>query len=52
MDNTITVHTSEGDIIMTANAVIKMMSQSSNTNLATLAKAMYLYGVAANNYFA
>ncbi|MBR2133645.1 MAG: InlB B-repeat-containing protein [Eubacterium sp.] len=52
MDNTITVHTSEGDIIMTANAVIKIMSQSSNTNLATLAKAMYLYGVAANNYFA
>ncbi|MBQ9531042.1 MAG: hypothetical protein IJR70_03105 [Eubacterium sp.] len=52
MDNTITVNTSEGDLVLTANSVMKMMAGSSNANLAKLAKAMYLYGAAANNYFA
>ena len=51
MNKTFTVTTSEGPIIMTANTVIKMMAGSSNANLATLAKAMYLYGVAASEYF-
>ena len=51
MDNTITVNTSEGDIVMTANAIIKMMLNSNDAKLVTLAKAMYLYGVAANTYF-
>ncbi|MBE6742061.1 MAG: leucine-rich repeat domain-containing protein [Ruminococcaceae bacterium] len=51
MNKTFTVNTSEGDIVMTANTVIKMMAGSSNANLSTLAKAMYLYGVAASEYF-
>ncbi|MBE6741704.1 MAG: hypothetical protein E7570_05290 [Ruminococcaceae bacterium] len=51
MDNTITVNTSEGDIVMTANAIIKMMLNSNDAKLVTLAKAMYLYGAAANTYF-
>ena len=51
MDNTITVNTSEGDIVMTANAIIKLMLNSNDAKLVTLAKAMYLYGVAANTYF-
>ena len=51
MDNTITVNTSEGNIVMTANAIIKMMLNSNDAKLVTLAKAMYLYGAAANTYF-
>ena len=51
MDNTITVNTSEGDIVMTANAIIKMMLSSNDSKLVTLAKAMYIYGAAANTYF-
>ena len=51
MNKTFTVTTSEGPITMTANTVIKMMAGSSNANLATLAKAMYLYGAAASAYF-
>ena len=51
MDNTITVNTSEGDIVMTANAIIKLMLNSNDAKLVTLAKAMYLYGAAANAYF-
>ena len=51
MDNTITVNTSNGDIVMTANAIIKMMLNSNDAKLVTLAKAMYLYGAAANTYF-
>jgi|GEM_PF-3126087 len=51
MDNTITVNTSDGDIVMTANAIIKMMLNSNDAKLVTLAKAMYLYGAAANTYF-
>ena len=52
MDNEITVVTDEGNIVFTANAIMKAMSKSVDSNLATLAKAMYLYGVAANDYFA
>ena len=52
MDNTITVNTDCGDIVMTANSVMKAMAGSSDEKMVTLAKAMYLYGVAANNYFA
>ena len=51
MDNNITVNTSKGDIVMTANAIIKMMLNSNDAKLVTLAKAMYLYGAAANTYF-
>ena len=51
MDNTITITTDQGDIVLTANSIMKIMANNSNANVATLAKAMYLYGVAANNYF-
>ena len=51
MDNTITVYTDQGDIVLTANAIMKIMANAGSENLATLAKAMYLYGAAANNYF-
>jgi hypothetical protein len=51
MDNTITVYTSEGTVVLTANAIMKIMSKSKNANMVTLAKAMYLYGAAANAYF-
>ena len=52
MDNTITVKTTEGDIVLTANAIMKLMTNSGDAKLVTLAKAMYLYGVAANANFA
>ena len=52
MYNTITVNTYCGDIVMTANSVMKAMAGSSDEKMVTLAKAMYLYSVAANNYFA
>ena len=52
MDNTFTVVTDKGNISMSANAIMKMMANSTDTNLVTLAKAMYLYGAAANTYFA
>ena len=52
MNNTITVNTSSGPIVFTANTVLKVMSYDSNAKLATLAKAAYLYGTAAENYFA
>ena len=51
MNKTITVNTTEGNIVLTANSVMKLMTGSSNTSLATLAKSMYLYGAAANAYF-
>ena len=51
MDKTITIGTSEGTITLTANAVLKAFSNHSDANLATLAKAIFLYGEAANEYF-
>ena len=51
MDNTITVNIDCGDIVMTANFVMKAMAGSSDEKMVTLAKAMYLYGAAANAYF-
>ena len=51
MNKTITVETNEGDLVMTANSIIKMLAASGDTNLSTLAKAMYLYGTAASAYF-
>ena len=51
MNKTITVKTTEGDIVLTANAIMKAMSASNDANMVTLAKAMYLYGQAADNYF-
>ena len=51
MDNTITVNTDCGNIVMTANSVMKAMAGSSDEKMVTLAKAMYLYGAAANAYF-
>ena len=50
-DNTITVNTDCGDIVMTANSVMKATAGSSDEKMVTLAKAMYLYSVAANAYF-
>ncbi|MBR0412064.1 MAG: hypothetical protein IJI47_00650 [Eubacterium sp.] len=52
MNNTITVNTDQGDVVFTANTIMKALSNSSNAKVATLAKACYLYGVAAENYFA
>jgi hypothetical protein len=52
MDAEITINTDMGDIVFTANTILKVMAGSSNANLSTLAKAGYLYGVAANEYFA
>jgi len=52
MDNTFTVVTDKGNIVMSANAIMKLMANSTDTNLVTLAKAMYLYGAAADTYFA
>ena len=51
MNKTITVETNEGNLVMTANSIIKMLAASGDTNLSTLAKAMYLYGTAASAYF-
>ena len=51
MDNTFTVVTDKGDIEMSANAIMKLMANSDDEKLVTLAKAMYLYGAAANAYF-
>jgi hypothetical protein len=51
MNKTITVETNEGNLVMTANSVIKMLAANGDTNLSTLAKAMYLYGAAASAYF-
>ena len=51
MNKTITINTSEGEIVLTANAIMKIMANSSNANLANMAKAMYLYGAAAYNCF-
>ena len=51
MDNTFTVVTDKGNIEMSANAIMKLMANSDDENLVTLAKAMYLYGAAANAYF-
>lgn len=52
MDNTFTVVTDKGNIVMSANAIMKMMAKSSDEKMVTLAKAMYLYGAAADTYFA
>ena len=52
MNNTISISTDRGEIELTANAIMRAMSFSANANLATLAKAMYAYGAAAENYFA
>ncbi|MBQ7204064.1 MAG: hypothetical protein IJS03_08655, partial [Eubacterium sp.] len=51
MDANITIHTDAGEIEFTANTIMKVFAASDNANLAMLAKAMYLYGQAANNYF-
>ena len=51
MGKVITVETDKGDLVMTANSIIKMLAASGDTNLSTLAKAMYLYGTAASAYF-
>ena len=51
MNKTITINTSEGEIVLTANAIMKIMANSSNANLANMAKAMYLYGAAAYSCF-
>ena len=51
MDNTITVETSWGTLEFTANSIMKLMSKSKDDKMVTLAKAMYLYGQAANTYF-
>ena len=51
MNKTITITTGEGEIVLTANAIMKIMANNSNANLANMAKAMYLYGVAAYNCF-
>ena len=51
MNKTITVETDKGDLVMTANSIIKMLAANGDTNLSTLAKAMYLYGAAASAYF-
>lgn len=51
MDNIITVSTDRGDIVFTANTIAKIFAGNANANLATLAKALYLYGAAANEYF-
>ena len=51
MNKTITINTGEGDIVLTANAIMKIMANNSNANLANMAKAMYLYGAAAYNCF-
>ena len=51
MNKTITIYTSEGEIVFTANSIMKAMAKSSNTNLANMAKAMYLYGASASSYF-
>ena len=52
MNNTISISTTLGEIELTANSIMKAMAGSSNANLATLAKAMYTYGAAAEAYFA
>jgi hypothetical protein len=51
MDNTFTVVTDKGNIVMSANAIMKLMANSNDAKMVTLAKAMYLYGQAANAYF-
>ena len=51
MDENITVDTSIGNVEISANAIMKILSKTGNANLATLAKAMYRYGQAANAYF-
>ena len=51
MDSTITITTNGVPIELTANSIMKIMANSSNANMATLAKAMYLYGQAADAYF-
>ena len=52
MNKTITVTVNGSTFTFTANTIMKIMSNSSNANMVTLAKAMYLYGQAANAYFA
>jgi hypothetical protein len=52
MNKVITVNTTLGTVKFTANSVMKMMAESGDANAETLAKAMYLYGAAANAYFA
>ena len=52
MDEMLNIETDKGNIRFEANAMLKVMAGSSDANKATLAKAAYLYGVAANNYFA
>ena len=51
MGKAITINTDKGDIVMTANSVVKMFANSNNANLSTLAKALFEYGNAANAYF-
>ena len=51
MGKAITINTDKGDIVMTANSVVKMFANSNNANLSTLAKALFLYGNAAHTYF-
>ena len=51
MGKEITINTDRGNIVMTANSVVKMFANSNNANLSTLAKALFEYGNAANAYF-
>ena len=52
MNRTITVTVNGSTFTFTANTIMKIMTNNSNANMVTLAKAMYLYGQAANAYFA
>ena len=51
MNKTITVYTTQGTAELTANSVMKLMANYGDAKMQTLAKAMYLYGQAANTYF-
>ncbi len=51
MDNTVTVNTSEGDIVLSAYSILGKMRSSGDDSLIRLAKAVYLYGASANSYF-
>ena len=51
MNKTITVTVNGSTFTFTANTIMKIMTNNSNANMVTLAKAMYLYGQAANAFF-
>jgi hypothetical protein len=51
MNKTITVYTTQGTAELTANSVMRLMANYGDAKMQTLAKAMYLYGQAADAYF-